>query len=48
MDFTLDCHVAEFADQFLVQHELRKRIFSRFRQEGVHFRSHGTPAQDEG
>jgi len=48
MDFTLDCHVAEFANQFLVQHELRKRIFSRFREEGVHFRPQGTPTQDEG
>jgi small-conductance mechanosensitive channel len=47
MDFTLDCHVAEFADQFLVQHELRKRIFWRFREEGVHFRSQNRPAADE-
>jgi small-conductance mechanosensitive channel len=39
MDFTLDCHVAEFADQFLVQHELRKRIYRRFREEGVQFRA---------
>lgn len=37
MDFTLDCQVAEFADQFLVQHELRKRIYARFRKEGVRF-----------
>jgi small-conductance mechanosensitive channel len=37
MDFTLDCQVAEFADQFLVQHELRKRIYRRFRDEGVRF-----------
>ena len=47
MDFTLDCHVAEFADQFLVQHELRKRIYRRFREEGVHFRSQSTPVADE-
>ena len=46
MDFTLDCHVAEFADQFLVQHELRKRIFRRFREEGVQFRSQGIPSAD--
>lgn len=35
IDFTLVCHVAEFVDQFLVQHELRKRIFRRFRKEGI-------------
>jgi small-conductance mechanosensitive channel len=35
LDFTLICQVAEFTDQFLVQHELRKRIFRRFRQEGI-------------
>jgi small-conductance mechanosensitive channel len=39
MDFTLGCHVAEFADQYLVQHELRKRIHLRFREEGIRFRS---------
>ena len=38
MDFSLDCQVAEFADQFLVQHELRKRIYARFREERVQFR----------
>jgi small-conductance mechanosensitive channel len=42
MDFTLDCHVAEFADQYLVQHELRKRVYHRFREEGIRFPS--TPA----
>jgi small-conductance mechanosensitive channel len=47
MDFTLDCHVAEYADQFLVQHELRKRIYRRFREEGVHFRQPSTPPADE-
>jgi len=47
MDFTLDCHVAEFADQYLVQHELRKRIYRRFREEGVRFRSPSTPTADE-
>lgn len=35
LDFTLICQVAEFVDQYLAQHELRKRIFRRFRQEGV-------------
>jgi len=35
IDFTLICQVAEFADQFLVQHELRKRIFRRFKDEGI-------------
>jgi small-conductance mechanosensitive channel len=34
-DFTLICQVAEFTDQYLAQHELRKRIFRRFRQEGI-------------
>ena len=44
MDFTLDCQVAEFADQFLVQHELRKRIYRRFRAEGVRFITPSVPA----
>mgnify|MGYP005849817283 CR=1 FL=1 len=35
LDFTLVCHVQEFTDQYPVQHELRKRIFSRFKQEGI-------------
>ncbi|MBI5584454.1 MAG: mechanosensitive ion channel family protein [Deltaproteobacteria bacterium] len=35
LDFTLNCQVAEYTDQFLVQHELRKRIFQRFREEGI-------------
>lgn len=35
LDFTLICHVAEFVDQYLVQHELRKRIFKRFRKEDI-------------
>jgi small-conductance mechanosensitive channel len=45
MDFTLDCRVAEFADQYLVQHELRKRIYRRFREEGVPLQSQ-IPAAD--
>jgi small-conductance mechanosensitive channel len=44
MDFTLDCQVAEYADQFLVQHELRKRIYRRFREEGVRFITPTVPA----
>ncbi len=35
LDFTLICKVREFVDQYLVQHELRKRIFKRFRAEGI-------------
>lgn len=35
LDFTLICHVQEFVDQYPVQHELRKRIFKRFQQEGI-------------
>jgi small-conductance mechanosensitive channel len=35
LDFTLICQVAEFVDQYLAQHELRKRIFKRFREEGI-------------
>ena len=35
LDFTLICQVQEFVDQYSVQHELRKRIFKRFKEEGV-------------
>jgi small-conductance mechanosensitive channel len=35
LDFTLICQVREFVDQYLAQHELRKRIFRRFRHEGI-------------
>jgi small-conductance mechanosensitive channel len=35
LDFTLICQVKEFIDQYLVQHELRKRIFKRFKEEGI-------------
>lgn len=35
LDFTLICQVREFVDQYLVQHELRKRIFRRFKEEGI-------------
>lgn len=35
LDFTLICPIREFTDQFLVQHELRKRIFRRFKEEDI-------------
>ncbi len=35
LGFTLNYHIAEFANQFSVRHELRKRIFHRFRKEGI-------------
>ena len=35
LDFTLICQVNEFTDQYLAQHELRKRIFKRFKKEGI-------------
>lgn len=35
LDFTLICQVREFVDQYLAQHELRKRIFRRFREEEI-------------
>jgi small-conductance mechanosensitive channel len=35
LDFTLICQVREFTDQYLAQHELRKRIFKRFNVEGI-------------
>lgn len=35
LDFTLICQVREFVDQYLAQHELRKRIFKRFQEEGI-------------
>jgi len=33
--FTLNYQVAEFADQFGVRNELRKRVFRRFKEEGI-------------
>jgi small-conductance mechanosensitive channel len=33
--FTVSFWVAEFAGQFAVRNELRKRIFRRFRQDGI-------------
>jgi small-conductance mechanosensitive channel len=35
LNFTLIVQVREFVDQFLVQHELRKRILRRFRKDGI-------------
>lgn len=35
LDFTLVCHVQDYEAQFLVQHEMRKRILKRFRAEGI-------------
>jgi len=35
LNFTLIVQVQEFVDQFLVQHELRKKIFARFRREDI-------------
>jgi small-conductance mechanosensitive channel len=35
LDFTLICQVQEFVDQYFAQHDLRKRIFRRFREEGI-------------
>lgn len=35
LNFTLVCQVREFVDQHVAQHELRKRILKRFKQEGI-------------
>ena len=35
LGLTVNYHVAEFASQFSVRHELRKRIFHRFKEEGI-------------
>ncbi len=35
LEFTLICHIREFVDQYPVQHELRKRILQRFKEEGI-------------
>lgn len=35
LDFTLSCQVASFVDQYVVQHELRKRVLRRLRTEGI-------------
>jgi small-conductance mechanosensitive channel len=35
LEFTLICQVASFVDQYVVQHELRKRILRRLREERI-------------
>jgi small-conductance mechanosensitive channel len=35
LGFTVGFHIAEFANQYGVRHELRKRIFQRFREEKI-------------
>ena len=35
LDFTLACPIQEYSFQQSVQHEMRKRIFKRFREEGI-------------
>jgi small-conductance mechanosensitive channel len=35
LQFTLWCPVKEFSEQFAVQHHLRKRLYDRFRKEGI-------------
>ncbi len=35
LDFSLNVQVRQFVDQYLVQHELRKRILERFQKEGI-------------
>lgn len=35
LDFTLICRVGTYVDQYLAQHELRKRILARFRDEHI-------------
>jgi small-conductance mechanosensitive channel len=37
LDFTLICTVGTYVDQYLVQHELRKRIYNRLRDERIAF-----------
>lgn len=35
LDFTLVCHIKDVTEQFTVQDELRKKIFKRFKEEGI-------------
>ena len=39
LEFSVGVHVATYVDQYLVQHELRKRILRRFHVEGITFPS---------
>ena len=54
LEVSLNCHVATYVDQYLVQHELRKRILRRFHAEGIAFptrtvlfRADNAPAPDK-
>lgn len=40
LDFTLTVRIREFTEQYQVLHELRKRIFKRFKEEGIEIRGH--------
>jgi small-conductance mechanosensitive channel len=35
LNFTIICWAKEFTDQYLIRHEMYKRIFKRFREEGI-------------
>ncbi len=35
LDFTITCQLREFTDQGAAQHELRKRVFKRLREDGI-------------
>lgn len=35
LDFTLICHIKEVTEQYYIQHELRKKIFKRLKEEGI-------------
>jgi len=35
LDFTIVCQITDYTNQGPIQHELRKRIFKRFKQEGI-------------
>ncbi|MCK5235657.1 MAG: mechanosensitive ion channel [Deltaproteobacteria bacterium] len=35
LDFTVICYISEFVDRYFVQSEIRKRIFKRFKEEGI-------------
>jgi small-conductance mechanosensitive channel len=35
LNFTLICRVKEYGERFRIEHELRKRIFARFQEEGI-------------
>lgn len=35
LDFSINFHVRDFLDQYTAQHEMNKRIFRRFKQEGI-------------